>query len=56
LQFGTPGQGQSFLSGHAAAAWYWFGLFWALPRPGLRWLSLLLTLVYGALMALARVS
>lgn len=55
FHFGTPGQGVSFLSGHAAAAWYFFGFFWVLRGPR-RWIGLLATLIYGALMAWARVS
>lgn len=55
LRFGVPGKGLSFLSGHAANAWYFLGLSFVLPR-GRRTLPLLLAVLFGAAMSLARVA
>jgi lipid A 4'-phosphatase len=55
FQFGIPGRGKSFLSGHAAAAWYFLGLPFLLDgrRRRLAWA---LAVGAGLLMSLARVS
>jgi lipid A 4'-phosphatase len=55
FQFGTPGRGMSFLSGHAAAAWYFLGLPFLLQglRRRLAWC---LAILAGLAMSLARVA
>jgi membrane-associated PAP2 superfamily phosphatase len=55
FDFGTPGRGKSFLSGHAAAAWYFLGLPFLL-QGGRRRLAWLLAVLAGSAMCLARVS
>lgn len=53
--FGIPGRGKSFLSGHAASAWYWLCLGFLAPRGQRLWLFISAGL-YGLLMSYARVS
>jgi lipid A 4'-phosphatase len=55
FHFGPPGRGLSFLSGHAASAWYFLGLVFLLKAPW-RGLALLGALGFGAAMSLARVA
>jgi membrane-associated PAP2 superfamily phosphatase len=50
--FGTPGRGQSFPSGHASTGFYWVALFFLLRR---RWLGLLTGLLAGAAMSWTRI-
>jgi len=55
FQLGVPGRGASFLSGHAANAWYFLGLVFLVPRPAKKF-TLALALAFGSAMCLARVS
>jgi membrane-associated PAP2 superfamily phosphatase len=55
FDFGTPGRGASFLSGHASNAWYFLGLVFLVPVR-VRKVTLALALALGAAMCLARVS
>lgn len=54
FELGLPGRGNSFLSGHAAMAFYWSSLIF-LARGKWRWAAALLTLALGGLMSAARV-
>jgi lipid A 4'-phosphatase len=56
FQFGVPGRGASFLSGHAANAWYFLGLAFLLPPGWSKKLVLALALAFGSAMCVARVS
>jgi membrane-associated PAP2 superfamily phosphatase len=55
FHFGTAGRGLSFLSGHAASAWYFLGLLFLL-KGFWRGLALVGALSFGAAMSLARVA
>lgn len=55
FDFGTPGRGASFLSGHASNAWYFLGLVFLVPVR-IRTSTLALALALGTAMGLARVS
>lgn len=55
FHLGPPGRGHSFLSGHAASAWYFLGLVFLLKAPW-RGLALLAALAFGSAMSLARVA
>ncbi|HTB35366.1 MAG TPA: phosphatase PAP2 family protein [bacterium] len=55
FHFGVPGRGKSFLSGHAAAAWYLLGLPFLLDNRRRR-LAWVLAVGAGLAMCLARVS
>jgi membrane-associated PAP2 superfamily phosphatase len=54
FEFGVPGRGASFPSGHAAAAFYFFA-FYFLWQGRKRWLAFFGTLAFGALMGTARI-
>ncbi len=54
FQFGVPGSGRSFLSGHASMAFYFFSLYFVFDGAKARW-ALGLTLLFGTLMGIARI-
>lgn len=54
FDFGTAGRGKAFLSGHAASAFYWFVLYFLLPRGRRAW-GLAFALAFGGLMTVARI-
>ncbi|HTB21416.1 MAG TPA: phosphatase PAP2 family protein [bacterium] len=59
FQLGVPGRGASFLSGHAANAWYFLGFVFLLSgrvRSPVLALVAALALAFGTAMSLARVS
>lgn len=51
--FSQAGRGQSFISGHCASAFYFFGFYFILERPK-RFLAFALTLLFGLLMGWTR--
>lgn len=55
FQFGIPGRGRSFISGHASAAWYFLGLPFLFDGLRRRW-AFGLVLAYGLLMSWIRVA
>jgi len=57
FDFGVPGRGASFISGHASNAWFFLGLFFlAGPSRPKKFLALAGALAFGAAMSFARVS
>jgi membrane-associated phospholipid phosphatase len=55
FQFGIPGRGRSFISGHASAAWYFLGIPFLLEGVKRRW-AFGLVVAFGLLMSWVRVS
>jgi len=55
-QFGVPGQGRSFISGHVSMAFFWFGLVFLLKERGQRALAFFGVMAFGLWMGLARMA
>ena len=54
FEFGTPGKGRSFVSGHTANAFFFLSLFFVLPKSK-RWLGLSFALILGGVMGAQRI-